>query len=103
MPVWLTSVALYQGQGQREQLRPGAPVTTVEGLFALMPAHDLYEKITLELADALMQRLQLRAVCRHQKQKDVIALELGMAACPLGAARAGGAEVRIAQRAAGCP
>jgi len=42
------------------------------------------KKITLELPDALMQQVQLRAVRRHQKLKEVIAqlLELGMAAAP---------------------
>jgi hypothetical protein len=42
------------------------------------------KKTTLELPDALMQRVKLRAVRRHQKLKDVIAqlLELGMAAAP---------------------
>jgi hypothetical protein len=50
---------------------------------------DLWEygtmkKTTLELPDALMQQIKLRAVRRHQKLKDVIAqlLELGMAASP---------------------
>jgi hypothetical protein len=50
---------------------------------------DLWEygtmkKTTLELPDALMQQVKLRAVRRHQKLKDVIAqlLELGMAASP---------------------
>ena len=39
------------------------------------------KKTTLELPDALMQQVKLRAVRRHQKLKDVIAqpLELGMA------------------------
>ena len=42
------------------------------------------KKTTLELPDALMQQVKLRAVRRHQKLKDVIAqlLELGMAASP---------------------
>jgi hypothetical protein len=41
-------------------------------------------KTTLELPDALMQRVKLRAVQRRQKLKDAIAqlLELGMAASP---------------------
>jgi hypothetical protein len=50
---------------------------------------DLWEygamkKTTLELPDALMHQVKLRAVRRHQKLKDVIAqlLELGMAASP---------------------
>jgi hypothetical protein len=40
------------------------------------------KKTTLELPDALMQQVKLRAVRRHQKLKDVVAqlLELGMAA-----------------------
>jgi hypothetical protein len=39
-------------------------------------------KTTLELPDALMRRIKLRAVHRNQKLKDAIAqlLELGMAA-----------------------
>jgi hypothetical protein len=42
------------------------------------------KKTTLELPDALMQQVKLRAVRRHQKLKDVIAqlLELGIAASP---------------------
>jgi hypothetical protein len=42
------------------------------------------KKTTLELPDALMQQVKLRAVRRHQKLKDVIAqlLELGMASSP---------------------
>lgn len=42
------------------------------------------KKTTLELPDALMHQVKLRAVRRHQKLKDVIAqlLELGMAASP---------------------
>jgi hypothetical protein len=42
------------------------------------------KKTTLELPDALMQQVKLRAVRRHQKLKDVVAqlLELGMAASP---------------------
>jgi hypothetical protein len=42
------------------------------------------KKTTLELPDALMQQVKLRAVRRHQKLKDVIAqlLELGMAVSP---------------------
>jgi hypothetical protein len=42
------------------------------------------KKTTLELPDALMQQVKLRAVRRHQKLKDAIAqlLELGMAASP---------------------
>lgn len=42
------------------------------------------KKTTLELPDALMHQVKLRAVRRHQKLKDVIAqlLELGMAAAP---------------------
>jgi hypothetical protein len=42
------------------------------------------KKTTLELPDALMQRVKIRAVRRQQKLKDVIAqlLELGMAASP---------------------
>jgi hypothetical protein len=41
-------------------------------------------KTTLELPDALMRRVKLRAVHRNQKLKDTIAqlLELGMAAAP---------------------
>jgi hypothetical protein len=41
-------------------------------------------KTTLELPDALMRRVKLRAVHRNQKLKDAIAqlLELGMAATP---------------------
>jgi hypothetical protein len=41
-------------------------------------------KTTLELPDALMRRIKLRAVHRNQKLKDTIAqlLELGMAAAP---------------------
>jgi hypothetical protein len=41
-------------------------------------------KTTLELPDALMRRVRLRAVQRSQKLKDAIAqlLELGMAASP---------------------
>jgi hypothetical protein len=41
-------------------------------------------KTTLELPDALMRRVKLRAVRRSQKLKDAIAqlLELGMAAAP---------------------
>lgn len=41
-------------------------------------------KTTLELPDALMRRVRLRAVQRSQKLKDAIAqlLELGMAAAP---------------------
>ena len=40
------------------------------------------KKITLELPDALLRQVQLRAVRRQQKLKDVFAqlLELGMAA-----------------------
>lgn len=43
-------------------------------------------KTTLELPDALMRRVKLRAVHRNQKLKDAIAqlLELGMAAVPDG-------------------
>lgn len=42
------------------------------------------KKTTIELPDALMQQVKLRAVRRRQKLKDVIAqlLELGMAASP---------------------
>jgi hypothetical protein len=42
------------------------------------------KKTTLELPDALMHRVKLRAVHRRQKLKDVIAqlLELGLAAAP---------------------
>ena len=42
------------------------------------------KKTTLELPDALMHQVKLRAVRRHQKLKDVIAqlLELGMATSP---------------------
>ena len=42
------------------------------------------KKTTLELPDALMHRLKLRAVHRHQKLNDVIAqlLELGLASAP---------------------
>ncbi len=41
-------------------------------------------KTTLELPDALMRRVRLRAVQRSQKLKDAIAqlLELGLAAAP---------------------
>jgi hypothetical protein len=44
--------------------------------------YGVMKKTTLELPDALMQQVKLRAVRRHQKLKDVIAhlLELGMAA-----------------------
>jgi hypothetical protein len=71
---------------------------------------DLWEygkmkKTTIELPDALMQQVKMRAVRRHQKLKDVIAqlLELGMAASPdVGRARApkpvrlkGGARLEI--------
>jgi hypothetical protein len=52
---------------------------------------DLWEygsmkKTTLELPEALMQRVKMRAVRRNQKLKDVIEqlLELGMAASPEG-------------------
>lgn len=40
------------------------------------------KKTTLEIPDALMQRVKMRAVVRQQKLKDVVAqlLELGMAA-----------------------
>jgi len=42
-------------------------------------------KTTLELPDALMRRVKLRAVHRNQKLKEAIAqlLELGMAAAPV--------------------
>jgi len=42
------------------------------------------KKTTIELPDALMQQIKLRAVRRQQKLKDIIAqlLELGMAASP---------------------
>ena len=41
-------------------------------------------RTTLELPDALMRQVKLRAVRRQQKLKDVVAqlLELGMAAAP---------------------
>jgi hypothetical protein len=40
------------------------------------------KKTTIEIPDALMQRVKMRAVVRQQKLKDVVAqlLELGMAA-----------------------
>lgn len=60
------------------------------------------KKTTLELPDALMRQVKLRAVRRQQKLKDVIAqlLELGMAAAPEGeGARRAPKPVRLKGRA----
>ena len=60
------------------------------------------KKTTLELPDALMHQVKLRAVRRQQKLKDVIAqlLELGMAAAPEGeGARRAPKPVRLKGRA----
>jgi hypothetical protein len=65
------------GEGQSHEIKPIAIIMDLWEYGAM-------KKTTLELPDALMHQVKLRAVRRHQKLKDVIAqlLELGMAASP---------------------